>query len=137
MSVHSIKLAAAGDEQANPDSEQIVFADFWRAYPRRIARKYAENAWKKINPAEHKKILAAIQAHRKSDDWRRDGGKWIPYPASWLNGERWHDELEADLSMGQCSWNINGNRGPEPRCEEPGTTEKNNVVYCKLHGERV
>jgi hypothetical protein len=136
VSLHSIKLAAAGDEQ-NPDMSRVSFADFWKAYPRRVARKDAEKAWHKIDAAEYPKILEAVGRQRKTEDWRRDGGRYIPYPASFLRGERWLDELEADLSMGQCAWNINGNRGPEPRCTQSGVTEKNGVVYCKLHGERV
>jgi hypothetical protein len=131
-----VKLAAAGDEQ-NMDSPRVNFTDFWRAYPRRVAKKDAEKAWAKIDAAEYPKILDAITKQRKTEDWRRDGGRFIPYPASFLRGERWTDELEADLSMGQCSWNINGNRGPEPRCTQSGVTEKNGVVYCKLHGARV
>lgn len=135
--LHSVKMAAAGDEQPNPDAPVLGFADFWKAYPRRVARKDAEKAWAKIDAAEFPKILEAVGRHRKTDDWRKSGGTFIPYPGTWLRGERWNDELEADLSMGQCAWNINGNRGPEPRCTTPGTTEKNGIVYCKLHVERI
>lgn len=129
-------MAAAGDE-TNLDAPRITFDDFYKAYPRRVARKDAEKAWGKIDPSLHNRIIEAIKLAKKTDDWRKEGGKFIPYPASYLRGERWDDELEADLSMGQCHWNINGNRGPELRCEDKATTEKNNVPYCRTHAERV
>ena len=28
-----------------------------------------------------------------SDEWKRDGGRFIPHPATWLNGKRWEDEV--------------------------------------------
>lgn len=39
-------------------------------------------------------ILAALEKHKKSEDWKKDAGKFIPYPATWLNGRRWEDELK-------------------------------------------
>ena len=38
------------------------------------------------------RIHASIAAQLGSEDWRKEGGKYIPYPASWLNGQRWEDE---------------------------------------------
>ena len=69
----------------------IDFTDFWGMYPRRVAKKDARKAWLKIPPTQHSKILTALF------EWRRiwmDRGEieYIPYPASWLNGERWEDE---------------------------------------------
>jgi hypothetical protein len=37
-------------------------------------------------------LLAALEWQCKSSNWRKDGGQFIPLPASWLNGERWKDE---------------------------------------------
>lgn len=132
-----LKMAAANDEQPNPDAIAITFEDFWARYPRRVARKDALMAWKKLDPRDYEKILGAIEAQRRSEQWKKSGGAFIPYPASWLNGERWNDELDADLSMGRCVWNRNGNRGPEGQCKEQAVTEKKGGVYCKRHGEQV
>ncbi len=137
MTVHCIKMAAAHDDTEVNDLPNISFSDFWAAYPRRVARKDAETAWRKIDAGEYHKIIDAVNRAKKTDDWRREAGKFIPYPASYLRGERWTDELEADLSMGQCMWNINGNRGPDPRCGDPASLEKNGAVYCKRHGVQI
>lgn len=118
----------------NPDALQVSFADFWAKYPRKVAKKDAERAWKQVDPAEHQKVLAAIDRHRKSEQWRKDAGQFIPFPASWIRGERWDDELEGDLSMGECCWNRNGTREPgKPKCTTAGSTEKGGVVYCQHH----
>lgn len=37
-------------------------------------------------------MLAALERQGKSDQWRRDGGQYIPHAATWLNGRRWEDE---------------------------------------------
>jgi hypothetical protein len=136
--VVDLKMAAAGDETTNPDAPQFTFADFWKLYPRRVARKDAEKAWLRIEPEIYPKIFAAVAKARTTDDWRRENGKYVPYPASYLRGERWDDELETDLTMGVCCWNQNGTREPgKPRCARPATKEKNGVVYCADHAGRV
>jgi hypothetical protein len=38
-------------------------------------------------------ILDAITRHRASREWQRDGGEFIPHPATWLNQGRWADEV--------------------------------------------
>lgn len=137
MTVVQLKMAAAGDEQPNPDAPRITFDQFYAAYPRKCAAKVARASWDRIDSKHHPAILRAVLTFKKTEDWRKDGGKFIPYPATFLNQERWTDELDADLSMGQCAWNINGNRHGEKRCEDKGTVEKRGAVYCKAHGERV
>lgn len=125
-------LALVQDD--NPDAVLVTFEMFWGRYPRRVAKKEAEKAWKRIDPSEHPKILAGVEKHRKSEDWTDNGGKYVPYPATYLNNERWTDELEGDLSMGECCWNRNGNREPgKPKCTTSGSTEKNGIVYCQQH----
>lgn len=132
------KMAAAGDETINPDQGKITFADFWKAYPRRVARKDAEKSWAKIPAETHRKILEAVLKARSTEDWRKDNGRFIPYPATYLNGERWEDELDTDMTMGECMWNCNGTREPgQPKCSQPGVKEKNGVIYCASHMTRV
>jgi hypothetical protein len=39
------------------------------------------------------KILASVELHKKSLQWTKDGNQFIPYPATFLNQERWNDEI--------------------------------------------
>ena len=37
-------------------------------------------------------MVAAIEQHCASAQWRKDGGQFIPYPRTWLHQGRWKDE---------------------------------------------
>ncbi len=77
-----------------PDS----FAAFWIAYPRRVAKKAAEKVWARVatSPEVIEQIMAGLnrQMGRKLNLWNRKDLKFIPYPATWLNGRRWEDEQQ-------------------------------------------
>ena len=70
------------------------FDAFWQAYPRKVSKQAARKAWERLSPDEAllSAILAAVERDKQSDQWQRDGGQFIPYPATWLNGRRWEDE---------------------------------------------
>lgn len=70
------------------------FAEFWKAYPRRVGKDAAWKAWQKRKPdaALMDKIRQALDWQRVQDNWLRDGGRFIPHPATWLNQARWEDE---------------------------------------------
>lgn len=77
-----------------PQTETLPegFDAFWTLYPRHVAKKDARRAWDRINPAEHAEILTALVSWRRV--WLKRGEmEYVPHPATWLNGERWTDEL--------------------------------------------
>jgi hypothetical protein len=68
------------------ERESAQFEEFWNAYPRKIAKPDAKRAFKAaIKKTSLPVLLAAIGSIDKSDP------KFIPYPATWLNQERWAD----------------------------------------------
>ena len=71
------------------------FETFWKTYPKKVAKKDAARAWGKLNPdaALQATMLTALEAQKRSEAWTKDKGTFIPYPATWLNGARWTDEL--------------------------------------------
>jgi hypothetical protein len=71
------------------------FNRFWAAYPKRVGKTAARKAFAKIKPDDEMMnvILEAVELQGKSDQWKRDGGQYIPNPATWLNQGRWEDEL--------------------------------------------
>ena len=84
------------------------FEKFWKAYPRKIAKGDARKAWvqtEKIRPSVDD-LIKAIEAAKKTDNWRGSAGMFIPYPATWLRGERWEDDYGVDLA--DCV-EVNGN----------------------------
>lgn len=73
-------------------SEQ--FDLFWKQYPRKEKKKNALEAWSKLklNNEQFFQVSAALAKQKMSDQWTRDGGKYIPHPTTWINGRRWEDE---------------------------------------------
>ena len=72
-----------------------LFNQFWDAYPKHIAKQSAVKAFEKLKPDEKilEAMLKAIARQKESKQWEKDGGAFIPYPATWLNQRRWEDEL--------------------------------------------
>jgi hypothetical protein len=66
-----------------------AFEAFWESYPRKVAKGAALKAWraKKCDDIAAD-VLAALE--RQGADLRAKG-EYCPYPATWLNGERWND----------------------------------------------
>ena len=77
------------------DVQKERFAQFWEAYPRKSNKERTRQIWKKLNPSEEllDKMLSALESHKQSDQWTRDGGAFIPHPSTWLNGKRWEDDM--------------------------------------------
>jgi len=68
------------------------FLRFWKAYPRKVNKGTAAKAWKKRGDASLETILAALETAKGSRQWLKDGGDFIPHPATWLNARGWEDE---------------------------------------------
>jgi len=85
--------------KSNSDS----FETFWKSYPRKVAKASALKSWNKIKPSESlvANILKSLSEQIKSDGWQKDNGKYIPHPATWLNGNRWEDEQENNIDSFQ------------------------------------
>jgi hypothetical protein len=75
------------------------FERFWQAYPRKVGKGAAFKAWKKLNGTRPgaDELVRIVEQHKKSEQWRRDGGQFIPHPQTWLNQERWNDELSVQV----------------------------------------
>lgn len=69
------------------------FEAFWKAYPKKQNKPDAEKVWKKIDPPIDK-VLSSLEKFKVSKEWTKENGQYIPYPASWLRGRRWEDEVE-------------------------------------------
>lgn len=76
------------------------FDAFWRVYPRHVGKAAAVKAWAKLSPDDvlAARIIAAVRAQSATPAWTKDGGQFIPHPATWLNGRRWEDEVAAPVA---------------------------------------
>ena len=41
------------------------------------------------------KIMAAVRIQSASEQWTKDNGKYIPYPAKWLAEEQYNNDVAA------------------------------------------
>jgi hypothetical protein len=97
---HVIKQESKEIKQDNiyPSS----FTSFWGFYPKKVGKGEALKAWKKIRNAADilPQILASIQKQKHTEQWTEKNGKYIPHPATWLNGRRWEDEVDVQPTIG-------------------------------------
>ena len=42
------------------------------------------------------RVIAAVEAAKRSADWAKDGGAFIPTPLVWLNQSRWEAATESE-----------------------------------------
>ena len=82
-------------EQETLPMKKDLFIEFWKEYPRKDAKSKAEQKFNKVCKDEKifKEIMAALKIHKQTNDWLKENGQYIPYAISWLNQERWKDEL--------------------------------------------
>lgn len=112
------------------------FEIFWRVYPRRVGKVPALRSWAKLDPAERRK--AAIAAERfgkeaKKDADRDDWLRFIPHPATWLNGRRFDDyEIEPEPARSAALINLADHRPPSGSAPASSSGEMK-----RLHGREL
>jgi hypothetical protein len=85
-------------KRGEPAAPAPGFAEFWRHYPRKVGKGAAERAWgsaTKIDPPELIVQALVIQIDLERFDLR-EGGRFCPHAATWLNQKRWQDGIEED-----------------------------------------
>lgn len=92
-SIHDHEEDRCKEETINP-VEPDHFFTFWHNYPKKVGKADAAKAWKKIPEPKTTlvKIINALEWQRKSDQWTKDHGQFIPNPSTYLNQGRWEDE---------------------------------------------
>jgi len=115
--------------------EAATFDDFWLIYPRRVAKKDAKRAWDKITPKVQMQALIALA------DWRqvwlsRGELQYVPHPASWLNGERWDDELPEDFNRSRIVPAANREFAPHVETERAPMPDKLKSLLAELKRRR-
>jgi len=102
-SIEETPLTPSGESVGMGYSQS--FENFWTAYPKKTGKGAAWAAWKraKAKPPTDE-LVATVNEQAQSDQWTKDGGRFIPNPATWINQRRWEDELpmeQEELSTAQ------------------------------------
>jgi uncharacterized protein YdaU (DUF1376 family) len=73
-----------------PTASPGGFADFWKAYPKKVAKPAALKAFVKLHiNGELPLLLEAIE----NQGLRSRDLQFVPNPSTWLNQRRWEDEI--------------------------------------------
>jgi hypothetical protein len=87
--VDNTPISPSGDER---------FSAFWKAYPKKIGIGLAKKKFAlALKSTSVETILKAIESQKQSEQWKKDGGQFIPHPATWLNQGRWNDEMKIEM----------------------------------------
>jgi hypothetical protein len=90
------KKTSSKHKRSKRVEETPEFVEFYeQAYPRREARARARKAWTTAVEAVDDPSEIITAARRHADHYRRvrKERRFIPLPATWLNDERWKDDL--------------------------------------------
>ena len=101
--INSQDLIKSGNTntKGNPNLSDMgdKFETWYTEYPKKQARGDAEKAWKALGPDAEliQTMIEAVKVQRGTDDWMKEGGKFIPLPASWIRQKRWLDKPNDEL----------------------------------------
>lgn len=131
----SLKVDTAGgtgSEKPGNHSKTLAekrFDEFWSAYPKKVGKKAAWAAWKKVKPDAElfDKIMTAIGRAKATWQWQRENGRYIPNPKTWLNEGRWDDEYGEVMADGINSKHFNG-YSQQPEVKPQGTENKHDAL---------
>ena len=75
------------------------FVRFWNNYPARNGvrsnKQEAAVSWVWLELEQHSSdIIDSVQALKKTHDWKKEQGKFVPMATTFLNNKRWEDEVE-------------------------------------------
>ena len=110
-----------------------MFDEFWSLYPRKIAKATARKAWAKLSAEQQLMAAKAIDSHCQYWKAKETELEFIPYPSTWLNGERWEDELviEPKKTKESKEWMFS-NEGIDAKARELGIMGNGYDTYASL-----
>lgn len=82
---------ATEDKSSTPPDGAAEFDQWYAAYPRKIDKGHARTAFKAARKKTTQDVLMA-GVRQFANESRGTEPKFLAYPATWLNGERWEDE---------------------------------------------
>lgn len=106
--------------QASPSLGE--FETFWKAYPKKIGKAKSERLWKRLRLSVEE-VLAGIERWKQTQQWKKEGGQFIPYPETFLRNERWKEYPPKTWSKAddRTRRNLEALGFVPPPCEEVST----------------
>jgi len=93
------EVSSGGNATKEEVKEEVnvneLFIEFWSEYPKKVAKQEAFKSFKK-NHKHFTEIMESLSIQKKTHDWTKENGKYIPHATKWLNNKRWEDEIEEE-----------------------------------------
>lgn len=90
----------AKEESKAAKQEQIAlegdFNFFWTIYPKKKGKKEALKAYLKARKKASRDELLEALREVKSKEWKSKELQYVPHASTWLNQERWNDEVQTE-----------------------------------------
>ena len=86
-----------GQKTSRRAADWDMFERFWSAYPRKRNKERARRAWRKLAPDLEtcRAMSDALERDKRSRQWTKDNGEYIPHASTWLNNRPWEDGDDA------------------------------------------
>jgi hypothetical protein len=128
IDIFEAKRRGLSVEQAEDFEERLRdmkngFESFWEIYPRKVAKKDAARAWARLTTEQQFAAIQSLPVHIKYWDLAGRTKETTPHASSWLNGERWTDELEMPAKKSDAVW-WRSTAGIEAKAREVGIVPK-------------
>jgi hypothetical protein len=110
-----------------------MFDEFWMLYPRKVAKASARKAWQKLTEVQQLEAAKAIETHCQYWKAKETALEFIPHASSWLNGERYLDEIIIEPKKEKIDkrWMFS-NEGIEAKARELGVIGTGYDTYDTL-----
>lgn len=77
----------------------MTFEDWWKVYPKKVGKKLSRKIWVRDKlDLKADELIAKLEIQVKMCA-RYQNRQYIPDPATYLNGERWDDEIEEIVNI--------------------------------------
>lgn len=88
---NEIEIEGEKEKEQSESKQNESFASFWAAYPKRIGEADALDAWAKVATSADvaQQIMSGLEGWKKSEQWRENGGRFIPKAAKFLTDGYW------------------------------------------------
>ena len=84
-----IEIETEIEIESESEGEREAFDRFWARYPVQIGQTAALHAWQSVTEKHDiALILSRLEIWRRSKEWAREDGRFIPKPEKWL-AEEW------------------------------------------------
>lgn len=87
----------AGNKAEDWKARESDFHEFWKVWPRKVAKAEAQKAFaslarqNKLPPLAD--LCAAVKTQTAILEWARENFRFCPHPSTWLRAMRWQDEV--------------------------------------------